>query len=134
MTSRDNDLQGKVYAISGGASGIGLACSQILISRGASIAIGDIDDSALETASQSLQPAERVTCTKLDVSQRKSVDDWIDGVVKKFGKLDGAANCAGVIGKHHGTRKVEELEDGQWDLIMGVNLTGLLCRTQDVLF
>lgn len=49
---------------------------------------------------------------------------WVEGVVGRFGKLDGAANCAGVIGRHHGTRGVEELEDGEWDLIMGVNLTG----------
>jgi len=46
--------------------------------------------------------------------------------VSRFGRLDGAANCAGVIGKHHGTRKVEELEDDQWDLIMAVNLTGMM--------
>lgn len=64
--------------------------------------------------------------TRLDVSKRASVDSWISSIVEKFGRLDGAANCAGVIGKHHGTRKVEELEDDQWDLIMAVNLTGMM--------
>lgn len=124
--SRDNDLSGKVYAVSGGASGIGLACAQILIARGASIGVGDIDDAALANAAKVLLPAERVSFAKLDVSKRASVESWIEGVVQKFGKLSGAANCAGVIGKHHGTRKVEELEDDQWDLIMSVNLTGML--------
>jgi NAD(P)-dependent dehydrogenase (short-subunit alcohol dehydrogenase family) len=128
--NRNNDLQGKVFAISGGASGIGLATAEILHRRGASVAIGDIDPETLQAASNSnailqTDPA-RVVCTSLDVSKRPSVEDWISGIVEKFGKLDGAANCAGVIGKHHGTRKLEDLEDGQWDLIIGVNLTGMM--------
>jgi NAD(P)-dependent dehydrogenase (short-subunit alcohol dehydrogenase family) len=127
---RDNDLHGKVFAISGGASGIGLATAEILHRRGASIAIGDIDPEALkaaESANETFQTdPNRVLCTHLDVSKRPSVENWIAGVVEKFGKLDGAANCAGVIGKHHGTRKLEDLEDEQWDLILGVNLTGMM--------
>ncbi|KAF7193382.1 Short-chain dehydrogenase/reductase ABA4 [Pseudocercospora fuligena] len=123
---RENDFEGKVIAITGGASGIGLSTAQILLSRGASVAIGDVDEAAIQSATKTLQPADRILFTKLDVSNRSNVDSWIKAVIDKFGKLSGAANCAGVIGKHHGTRKVEELEDDQWDLIMAVNLTGMM--------
>ena len=124
---RDNDMQGKVFALTGGASGIGLATAQILHARGASIGIGDIDQAALDNAAKTFQTdTDRVLLTQLDVSKRASVESWISSIVSKFGKLDGAANCAGVIGKHHGTRKLEDLEDEQWDLIIGVNLTGMM--------
>lgn len=127
---RDNDFNNKVIVLTGGASGIGLSTSRLLLSRGAKIAIGDIDDAAIENARKTLQPEERVLLTKLDVSDRASVDGWVKGVVEKWGKLDGAANCAGVIGKHHGTRKLEEQEDEQWELIMRVNLTGMFSTIQ----
>lgn len=124
---RDNDMQGKVFAVTGGASGIGLGTAEVLYARGASIGIGDIDQEALDSAAKVFaNDTERVLFTKLDVSKRSSVDDWISSIVAKFGKLDGAANSAGVIGKHHGTRGVENIEDDQWDLIIGVNLTGMM--------
>jgi NAD(P)-dependent dehydrogenase (short-subunit alcohol dehydrogenase family) len=124
---RDNDMQGKVIALSGGASGIGLGTAEVLFARGASIGIGDIDQTALDNASKIFsQHPERVLLTRLDVSKRASVDAWISAIVAKFGRLDGAANSAGVIGKHHGTRGVQELEDEQWDLVIGVNLTGMM--------
>lgn len=125
---RDNDLHGKVFALTGGASGIGLATAQILHARGASVGIGDIDPAALETAAKTFpeDTSDRVLLSSLDVSKRASVESWISSIVSKFGRLDGAANCAGVIGKHHGTRNLEDLEDEQWDLIIGVNLTGMM--------
>jgi len=113
--------------LTGGASGIGLATAKILHSRGACIAIGDVDQTALDTASNVLgATTDRILLTQLDVSKRSAVDSWVASIIDRFGTLDGAANCAGVIGKHHGTRKVEELEDDQWDLIMAVNLTGMM--------
>ena len=123
---RDNDFEGKVIALTGGASGMGLATAQIIHARGASIAIADVDQAALDRATGQFDGSERVLFTKVDVTDRKAVDSWITSVVQKFGKLDGAANCAGIIGKVHGTRTLSELEDEQWDLIMGVNLTGMM--------
>ena len=131
---RENDFEGKVVALTGGASGIGLATAQNIHSRGASIAIADVDQAALDKAAEIFKGSERVLLTKLDVTDRKAVDSWIASVVEKFGKLSGAANCAGIIGKHHGTRKMAyrlflsllTLVDDQWHLLLAVNLTGMM--------
>lgn len=63
---------------------------------------------------------------RVDVSKRAQVDAWVAGIVAKHGRLDGAANVAGVIGKCHGIATVSQLEDEDWDKIIGVNLTGTM--------
>ncbi|KAJ9142671.1 Levodione reductase [Pleurostoma richardsiae] len=120
-------LEGKVFAITGGASGIGLATAKTISKRGATVCLADVDQMALEEAeayfsSQNLP----FSITKVDVSKREEVDSWIDGIVGKFGRLDGAANVAGIIGKCHGKTPVTELEDEEWQRIISVNLTGMM--------
>lgn len=62
----------------------------------------------------------------VDTSKADSVTVWIAATMAKFGRLDGAANMAGVIGRHHGIRKITEQDNDAWDLIMRINLTGMI--------
>lgn len=148
MTIMTLPLKSKVFAITGGASGIGLATAKNLFSKGATICLADIDPEAIASAesyfSSSQTPAQNgnsdflhhhqpqqqqqqsFSMTRIDVSKRAQVDAWIDNVVARFGRLDGAANVAGVIGRGHGKDAVTDLDDDEWDRILAVNLTGLM--------
>jgi NAD(P)-dependent dehydrogenase (short-subunit alcohol dehydrogenase family) len=120
-------LAGLVFGVTGGASGIGFATAQILSTRGATVCIADVDPEAMKRAEDYFSPLNvPYTVTKVDISKRQEVESWIDGIIEKFGKLDGAANVAGVIGKHHGVREVKDLDDDEWNRIIAVNLTGTM--------
>ncbi len=120
-------LQGKVFAITGGASGIGLATAEILSARGATVCIADVDPRALRAAEERFAPlGARFTAAKVDVAKRSEVDAWIDSIVERYKRLDGAANVAGIIGKVHGINSVAEMDDDEWNKILTVNLTGMM--------
>ena len=120
-------MKGKVIALTGAASGIGLATAKLLAGRGAAVCIADVDPHALEVAQSHFSVLDvPYMVTKVDVTKRAEVESWIDSIVEKYGRLDGAANCAGIIGKNHGITTITELEDEEWDKIISVNLTGMM--------
>ena len=129
LASDTMSFQGKVYAITGGASGIGLATAKLLSSRGGTVCIADVNPTTLAEAESyfsSKTPAVQYTITQVDVSNRQQVESWIASILTKYQRLDGAANIAGIVGKDHGVKSVAELDDDEWDRILGVNLTGLM--------
>lgn len=119
-------MEGKVFAITG-ISGIGLAVARQLLAQGANVALADVSPDALGSATAQFSDThDRIMTTVVDVSNRAQVDSWIEVILERFGRLDGAANMAGVIGKHHGIRELKDQDDDEWDLIMRVNVTGLM--------
>ena len=81
-----NNLQGKIIALTGGASGIGLETSKILASRGAKVSIADLQDDMLKEAENAIETAGgTVTATVVDVRDRKQVEAWISKTVRHMG-------------------------------------------------
>ncbi|KAL3462621.1 hypothetical protein BJX64DRAFT_276964 [Aspergillus heterothallicus] len=121
-------LSNKVIALTGAASGIGRATALLLASLGAKLSIADLQQEALETVAQEIKAAGHgdVLVTKIDVRQPDAVESWIQETVKWGGRLDGAANLAGVIGKSIGLAGIKELDSDEWDFLMDVNLKGLM--------
>lgn len=90
-------MKGKVVAISGGASGIGLATAKIVHERGASVALADINAVNLTEATKEISQNhptvdQKITTSVVDVSKSDEVNEWIASVVKDHGKIDCAAN------------------------------------------
>lgn len=120
-------LEGKVFAVTGAASGIGLATAHLLAARGASLSISDVRSDALAAASEAIQkatPSAKLHSQVVDVGNSQSVNDWHDDIIKHFGHLDGGANMAGIAGSF---QKIEEMDDENWDKVINVNLRGVFC-------
>ncbi|KAJ5738509.1 hypothetical protein N7493_001664 [Penicillium malachiteum] len=114
-------FEGKVVAITGAASGIALSLAHLLGSRGAKLSLCDISKHSLDNLVQTLvtQGVEAFG-TVVDVSSREAVDDWIASTINVYGRLDGAANVAGI---ELGFTNIENLPDETWDKMIAVNLT-----------
>lgn len=85
-------LNGRVVAISGGASGLGLASAKRLLQEGASVAVLDI--SGAEAVASEL--GERVFGVSVDVGSESEVRQAFASVRDHFGTVDGLFNNAGV--------------------------------------
>ncbi|KAF4958666.1 hypothetical protein FGADI_2214 [Fusarium gaditjirri] len=125
------DLKGKVIAVTGAASGIGLATAQLLFSVGAKLSLSDRSPIPLEQATQALLAAhpardkQDILTAEVDVTSSVQVTSWIEETVKRFGRLDGAVNSAGIGAVQMGKGRVRDLTDEDWALCMGVNATGV---------
>ena len=119
----------KVIAITGGASGIGLETAKLLASRGAKLSLADVSEENLEAAVLAIEASSgpgSVISTTLDVRNREAVEKWIAETVSTFGKINGAANLAGVLPRQALQANIEEIDDDDFERVMGINVTGTL--------
>jgi chanoclavine-I dehydrogenase len=126
----------KIFAITGGASGIGAATSRLLAERGAAvICIADISSKSFEELKGSIQkinPLTEVHCTILDVTSSTEVEKWVKTIISTYKNLHGAANIAGIAqgaGMRQSPAILEETDD-DWSKIMKVNLDGVFYCTR----
>ncbi|KAJ9624817.1 hypothetical protein H2203_004767 [Taxawa tesnikishii (nom. ined.)] len=117
-------MEGKVIAITGGASGIGLSLAKLLTSRGCKVSIADVSQASLDAAVASLD-THQIVSTQCDVRDLSSVAAWLKKTVDEFGRLDGAANLAGIHQRLDRSNQLHEMEEEEWDAIIGINLTGV---------
>ncbi|KAK5942333.1 putative secondary metabolism biosynthetic enzyme [Knufia obscura] len=117
----------KVIAITGAASGIGLETAKLLSSRGAKLSLADVSEGPLQEVCASIESAGgTVIHSVLDVRDRIEVEDWITKTVDTYGRLDGAVNLAGVQPKQVGRAKLQEVDDGDFNRVLDVNVKGTL--------
>ncbi|KAI1608329.1 oxidoreductase [Exophiala viscosa] len=122
-----SSLQDKVIAITGAGSGIALELARLTASRGAKLALCDINQEGLDRIVSELRASgTEVVGTRVNVASNEEVDNWTNATVKHFGRLDGAANVAGVEGKSQINANLADTQNDNWDFVLSVNLTGLM--------
>lgn len=126
-------LKDRVCLITGGAAGIGKATALRFAEEGAKVVICDLAEEAGQ------QTAEQIggTFYKVNVADRQEVQDWVDDVVEKFGRVDVLINNAGVLRdglfvKVKDGELVKQMSEADWDLVIDVNLKGTFNCAQAV--
>ena len=86
-----NGITGHLFAITGAASGIGLATTQLLAQNRAILSLADKDEEAVQQLSRTLTDSGvSVYGRRVDVCDREEVEEWLLETVEVFGrKLDG---------------------------------------------
>jgi len=120
-------LNGKVGIVTGGASGIGRAIALALAKAGADVVLADLNEPAGQATVQALEAIGRKAFfQQTDVSKREEAKRLIDATVSRFDRLDILVNNAGL--QH--VAPIQDFPEEQWDLLLGVMLTGAFLLTK----
>ena len=120
-------FSGKVAAISGGGSGIGLEVAIRLVAEGASVVINGRNAEKLAEAARQIDPSgERVSILAGDIASPATGAALVDAAVSKFGKLDILVNNAGVFNP----KPFIELTEADYDWYLDTILKGKFFAAQ----
>ena len=120
----------RIAIVTGGAQGMGRAVSELLARNGVSVVINDVNKSAVETVAAELEELGlNVKPVAGDVTSSKDVDRLVNETIAEFGSVNILVNNAGVLRP----TKVIDIEESEWDFVVGVNLKGTFLCSKAVL-
>lgn len=121
------ELAGKVAAITGAASGIGLACAQRLMAAGAKVVLVDRDADRLRQVCAELGAS--AWPLTVDLTDRASVAGMLPGILRAAGRLDiFHANAGAYVGGD-----ITEGDPDVWDRVLNLNINAAFRSVRAVL-
>jgi 3-oxoacyl-[acyl-carrier protein] reductase len=128
-------MKDKVVLVTGGAAGIGKATALRFAEEGATVVICDVNESAGQEMVKLLGPA--AAFYKVNVADRVEVQDWIEAVTARYGRIDVLINNAGILRdgqliKFKEGQLVGQMLEADFDLVISVNLKGVFNCSQAV--
>lgn len=126
-------LEGKVAIVTGGAGGIGQATIELLIGRGARVAIADIAyDRASEVA---VRHGDKAIAVHMDLTDEASIKAMVVRVIEHFGRIDILHNNATAVGQQlvAADNAIGEMATETWDTFFNTNCRGTMIVTREVL-
>lgn len=122
MRAPNNELDGQVAIVTGGAKGIGFAIARRYAVEGARVVIADIDVEAGESAAaQLIEAGGEAEFVRCDVGQGEDVDRVVETATSRFGGIDILVNNAGDVVT---LRHFLDGDEDWWDNMIRTNLKG----------
>jgi len=130
-------LQDKVIIITGGGQGLGRAMGEYLASKGARLALVDLNQERLDEAVAACKAAGGDARAYLcNVANEEQVSDMVARVAEDFGGLHGLVNNAGILRDGLLLKvkdgEISKMSLAQWQAVIDVNLTGVFLCTREV--
>ena len=122
-------ISGKAVIVTGGTRGIGRAIAERMLAEGARVALCGRTQHSVDEALRTLAPADRIFSMPADVSNIEDVRRFVSAAHARFGRIDVLINNAGA-GVFRG---VADLSPGEWQHMIGLNLTGTYYCCHEVL-
>ena len=116
------NIQGKVFVVTGGASGLGAATATYLIAQGAKVIMVDMNHELGKEMQKRL--GEHSHFIQLDVTDEQAVESFFKQIEQDYGQLNGLINCAGIgpSAKVLGRDGIHEL--ALFQKVLNINVTG----------
>lgn len=122
-------LKDKVIIVTGTTSGIGLACAKRFAKEGAKVVMcARTEDKGKVQEKELLDLGYDVIFIKCDVSKKQDVENAVSQTLKKYNRIDGVLNNAGI---NHSASFFDTTEE-DWDRVMSVDLKGTFLMGQAV--
>ena len=122
-------LKDKVALITGGARGIGRAIALTFAREGADIVVADVNlEVAQKTASEIEALGRKALALEMDVTDFAKVEDGVNKILDKFGKVDILVNNAGITKDNLLLR----MSESDWDAVLDINLKGVFICTKAI--
>ncbi|GAA2552794.1 NAD(P)-dependent dehydrogenase (short-subunit alcohol dehydrogenase family) [Neomicrococcus aestuarii] len=126
-------FEGKSVVITGAGSGLGRAAAVQVAKEQGKLTLVDLNEAGLketEEAIREVAPNAELLLVTANVAQESDVENYVSEAVKKFGRIDGFFNNAGIEGKQNPT---EDFGSDEFGKVINVNLSGVFYGLKHVL-
>jgi 3-hydroxybutyrate dehydrogenase len=122
------NLKGKVAIITGSASGIGKTMAEEFAKHGANVVIADLNlDAATQTANEvKISSGNDTLALEMDVTNEDQVNNGIESVIAKFGKIDVLVSNAGI----QTISPIVDFEFNKWKRLLDIHVNGAFLTTK----
>ena len=124
--ARDFGVRDRVVLITGAGQGIGRELARQFAAAGAVPVVADLNlDNARSVVAEIEAREGKAMAVQVDVGDPGSIQTMVDAVVAEHGRIDVLINNAGIFASLE-KRKFELIPQEEWDLVMRVNINGVM--------